>query len=413
MAWRSWFWSRVLPVALAGAWLAACGGGGAGSGSEGGVATWRVSDAAVADIDGDGRNEVLGVAAFSPVQGADTGELRVFRSGAAQPDRYSFGDFPWRMTLGDVDGDGAIDVLVTDVDARAIWYLRQDPNDRGRFLAARMLASGIHSMQVALVDATGDDVPDIVATDQDASARGLRVYAQDPMRRGEFAAPVDLALPARATAIVAGDVDGDTRPDLLVYLQSVGGVASSYAFGVLMQTAPGRFAPLETMAPQTGVDARRLLLGDYDRDGRTDVLAYLSPSRFASDRSKVVTIRQGPGGLFGPPVDTLLADIEQGDDAHFADLNDDGALDMAIGGIGLRDGELRARVHLYQQDGAGAFTRIAQVAPQFGVGILAAGDFDGDLRVDLAMLGDEHHCKMYLQSTTVPGAFDRASFLPD
>jgi hypothetical protein len=239
------------------------------------------------------------------------------------------------------------------------------------------------------------------------------VHAQDALRRGEFSASADIPLPARATTVAEGDIDGDGRADLAVYLQGVGGVASSYAFGVLLQSAPGQFAPIETMAPQSGVDAQRLLLRDYDRDGRLDVLAYLSPSSFASDRSKVVTIRQGPGGLFAAPVYTSFADIEQGHDAVFADLDDDGELDMAIGGIGLKDGELRARVHLYRRDGAGGFTRVAQIAPQFGVSRLAAGDFDGDHRVDLAMLGDEHHCKMYLQSTTVPGAFDRASFLPD
>ncbi len=69
---------------------------------------------------------------------------------------------------------------------------------------------------------------------------------------------------------------------------------------------------------------------------------------------RIVVLLQGPGVSF-IELDTSLAHIEEVSHAVFADLTDDGAMDVAAGGTGIRNGEMRARAHLFHQDGNGGF----------------------------------------------------------
>lgn len=391
--------------------IAAGCGGGAGGGADSLGSLWVPTDVVVADIDGDGRNEILTTAKFKPKQGADVGEFRVYRQGAALPDVYPLGVYPWRMTVGDLDGDGLDDVLVADVDARVLWWLRQNPADRGHFEVPRRLAEDFLTYQVALTDVSGDGVPDIVATDPTLAARRLRVLVQRVANRGTFDAPEDITVAGGSPVIASGDVDGDSRADLVIQAQGVGGVSSRSVFLLLLQIAPGVFAPAEELAPQSGLAAQRLVIADYDRDGRPDILAYMTQQQSSATR-RLVVLLQGPGVTF-TEVDTPLSDIDEVSDAVFADLTDDGAIDAAVGGIGIRDGELRARVHLFHQRGDGGFVREARIAPQFGVTRMTAGDVNDDGRIDLVFVGDENHCQVALQSRASPGTFDDLRFLAD
>ena len=407
--WRQRLRDGVLVWVIAA--LSGCGGGGAGGGAGDPGSLWVPSDAVVADIDADGRNEILTIAKFHPKQGADTGEFRVYRQGAALPDVYSLGVYPWRMTVGDVDGDGLDDVLVADVDARVLWWLRQDPGHRGRFEAPRRLAEDFLTYQVVLADVSGDGIPDIVATDPILAAQRLRVLVQRAANRGTFDAPVDIAVAGGSPVIASGDIDGDSRVDLVFQAQGVGGVSSSSVFVLLLQTAPGVFAPAEQLAPQSGLAAQRLVIADYDRDGRQDILAYMTQQQSNATR-RIIVLLQGPGVSF-TEVGTSLAGIEEVSDGVFADFTDDGAIDAAVGGIGIRDGEVRARVHLFHQSGNGGFVRASSIAPQFGVTRMTAGDVNDDGRVDLVFVGDENHCQVALQSPTSPGTFEDRRFLAD
>src|SRR5512143_4335495 len=136
--------------------LTSCGGGGGGGhDSDWLFPLWVPTDVAVADVDGDGRADVLTLAQFASSQNQRDGRLIVHLQTA--PGTFSaiqtaiVGEYPWRLAVGDIDGDGAVDVAVVDVDgSRGVWVLLQDRGNRGHFLAAREVASGIGAYDLAM-----------------------------------------------------------------------------------------------------------------------------------------------------------------------------------------------------------------------------------------------------------------------
>ena len=105
-------------VAIAAA-LAGCGvpdetsGGGSSTSS-----AWIQTDLAGADLDGDGRNDIVTIATLQQSFGVNEGTLKIYRQttpGAFVASTIRIGSFPWRLKISDVNGDGAPDLLVLDV----------------------------------------------------------------------------------------------------------------------------------------------------------------------------------------------------------------------------------------------------------------------------------------------------------
>lgn len=110
-----------------------------------------------ADIDGDGLSELVS-------QGALNALVVVFPNlgggafGAPQeillPEQFFFGSQPFGVAAGDLDGDGAADILVADGGALTVRVLRND--GAGDFTLEDGLAAGIGAQSVALGDTDGD-----------------------------------------------------------------------------------------------------------------------------------------------------------------------------------------------------------------------------------------------------------------
>src|SRR5205823_3436239 len=69
--------------------------------------------------------------------------------------------------------------------------------------------AGVAPIGAAVADFHGDGRPDL------AIAGKGGVFVLSNRGDGSFAAPVQIALPADATAVAVGDIDGDGKPDIL------------------------------------------------------------------------------------------------------------------------------------------------------------------------------------------------------
>jgi hypothetical protein len=307
-----------------------------------------------------------------------------------------------------VDGDGLPDLLTTDGDGRAVWLLPQNPLDQGRFLPPRAIVSGSGKpYDAAIADLDGDGSPDVAVTMGSIGSSGL-LLDQDPAQPGAFVATNELGFLGSPVNIVAGDIDGDGRADLLasVYLGETG-MVPDVQLAIALQHPDGTLGPSTALASQHGLNVGRLAIADYDGDGRDDLFVFFTPSS-ADFHAKLTVLLQGPQpDTFSAPIDTSLADVRGIDGATVADLDGDGRPDVAVVGffpVGSPT-VVQSRLDLFRRSGGGAFTLTGLYDMPVAVSRVAAGDVDGDGLNDLVVLGGEGQALLLLQSQTARGTF--------
>jgi hypothetical protein len=276
-------------VTLAAA-LVACGGPDETSGGGTTSSAWIQTDLAGADLDGDGRNDIVTIATLQQSFGVSDGTLKIYRQttpGAFVASTIRLGSFPWRLKISDVNGDGAPDLLVLDViggsgaNDDVLYLLLQDVNNRGRFLAPRVVASGLSANDFVVTDANLDIAPDIVTAGVPGGGDGAAQYLQIPTARGTFEAPSVLNLAGRPQRVAAGDVGGSLRADLVAYsILDTSASANSpgqlvVAYSTLFDaagTSAFYLTPGRVMATNVGVNAQAIAVTDVDGNALQDIV---------------------------------------------------------------------------------------------------------------------------------------------
>ena len=159
------------------------------------------------------------------------------------------------VAIGDVDGDGFNDIVVTDPgptggSAPSVNVLRQDPANPGTFLApvSYPLAQNNRVFDIRLADLNGDTRPDIVL----GESRVVSVLLQDGVTPGTFLPAVTYATPVGAFQIGIADANGDALPDIFTTNSAtqplVNGAYTTQPGVLLQQSAtPGTFGALQNL----------------------------------------------------------------------------------------------------------------------------------------------------------------------
>ena len=381
------------------------------------------------DLDGDGRLDVVALThqfGDQPQQGLLTVRRQTQPGRFATAESYVVGCYPWSISATDVDGDGHVDLVVTDVSytgcadpaaRKAIYLLRQDPARSGHFLTPVKLVEDVRTYRPAIADLNGDGAPDIAYGESSAGTTRYHVLYQDPLQRGRFALPVEVAAPGMVEDIVAGDIDGDGRADLLmlVYDTSIS-YPSHSMLAVVMQRADGTLAPPVLRSDQTGVNVERLGILDADGDGLKDLLAFFTPT--STDFHKFLrTLQQRSGSPnWSAPVDVDVQFIPGSCAAAFGDLDQDGRMDVALGCTWLESNPLvaptiRGRVNvLLERNVGGNFALAAGIDVTPSPDAVTIGDLDGDGRNDIVL--HDGSAQWWMRQTTTPGGFESPQPLP-
>ena len=166
-----------------------------------------------------------------------------------------------------------------------------------------------------------------------------------------------------------GDFNGDGIPDLVV---AVGGTGSTPAVSVFLGKGDGTFqAPLGS---GSGIDSWYITVGDFNGDGKQDVAI----GGYDNTTSHpVIQILLGNGdGTFSTGQNIVVSAIPNS--IASGDFNGDGKLDLAI---------VSDKVYFYQGAGNGTFTASTTVTMSSKYQLVQAvvGDFNGDGKADLAV----------------------------
>jgi hypothetical protein len=330
----------------------------------------------------------------------------------AVPPRIDSRDGPVRPVVGDIDGDGALDVAVSAAGGSSVhvlWGLGNGELGRGpRATTDRF------PVDVVVIDLDGDRLLDIVAVSiaessvsivrhtaprsfgaretYNLSAGGLGVRAahvdSDPhmdlvvVTRGpihilrgrgdgtfEEAASIEVsASPTCCGALAVVDIDGDSFADIAYGVSLPDGAHVALRDG----SGDGSFGG-ESFIPTGGREIRDLDVVDLNGDALLDIVV-------AHETSMDVTVLLGDetGGFrTGERYETR----EGMHAVVVADIDLDGVRDLAF--------RFRASIGVRRGLGDGRFGAEHRFAAAGSAGGIAAGDFDGDGDDDLAVSGDE------------------------
>lgn len=258
-----------------------------------------------------------------------------------------------RVRWDDVDGDDRVDLLLEGFDLRGVAF--QDDDLR---LDVRTVPLQLGLTPFAVADADDDGLRDLLVS----SSWGLVVLRQRAPRVFER----DLAIPATegTQQLALGDFDGDGLDDA-VFGRGSSQLGITPRVDVHVSDGRGGFARTVSVPLPLNMNGvlRDLETGDFDGDGRLDLLVPTSQGVFAVLRT--------PGGLLAPPVLVQPAPPSGGGSAS-GDVDGDGFDDALLGG----------RLYRGSPGGLVASTRLASTRDW------ALADVDGDGALDAVLRPD-------------------------
>ena len=261
------------------------------------------------------------------------------------------------LAVGDVDGDGHVDVVVPDERTNQLVLLRGTAD--GGFAPATRLATTRAPRRVVLADVTGDRRPDLLVIGE----TGLVLHTG--LENGGFDAPRSVQTGDHLSDVVPADVNADGRTDLAVLDRS----RSTISF--LLGGADGGFKAGDSYL--VGYGAESAVLADFDGDGKVDALTL---NRLADN----ATLLRGLGNGEFDGIVCLRGEIGDLTSITVDDFDRDEHPDIAVAS------EPGGRIALFLGRGDGRF----QAQPPINVGrqprALVASDFDQDGSPDLAVV---------------------------
>ena len=322
--------------------------------------------AELGDLDGDGDLDVF----VSNYNQANTAWLND-GSGTYQQvwtDTVSSGSWPFGMALGDLDGDGDLDVYEA-----AMWS-----NDRvllnngdGTFSHGQSIGSS-DGRRVELADLDGDgDLDAFVATASNSNPPN-RVYLNDGT--GTLVGGQSMSN-RRSQGVALGDLDGDG--DLDAFVANIGyGTPPEGPNEVWLNDGDGTFTNTEQSLGFA--ESQSVALGDLDGDGDLDAFV-------ANQDSEPNTVWFNDGeGTFTDSGQTLGAQTSL--HVELGDVDGDGDLDAFVANTGSGNPN-----QVWINDGSGTFSPSGQEVSTNSSGVsLGDVDGDGDLDAFIARSGEDH-----------------------
>ncbi len=333
----------------------------------------------VADVNGDGKPDIV-----VGNGGGDTsvGVLLGNGDGTFQPVLLTYiasmGENN-SVAVADVNGDGKPDLIVatccqSNGDAAAAVLLG---NGDGTFQAPLFYDAGGSGSVLVVADVNGDGKPDIVVTNYNNSNNST-VSVLLGNGNGTFQPALISAAPDDAATLIVADVNGDGKPDVLIYGNSI---------GVLLGNGDGTF---QSATYYHGGYCSSVAIADVNGDAIPDLVTANAGLKDCGPNAQgFAGILLGNGdSTFQPVVDYLAINYTNGGvgDVAVADLNGDDKPDVMVTSGTQLFGTIPGTVGVLLGNGNGTF----QTAVTFQTGgtqadAAVAADLNNDGRPDIVV----------------------------
>ena len=319
---------------------------------------------AVGDFNGDGNKDV----ALTDYTAADVWILLGNGDGTLQPAvGYPVGPYyPLQVVVKDFDRDGKQDLAVSYLASGGVSVL--SGNGDGSFQPQVFYAAGQSGGFLAVADFNGDGNPDLALA-------GSEIYVLLGNGDGTFAPAIGYAGAPLNGSLATGDFNGDGNPDLAATCGT--GVDRPGSVAILLGSGHGGM-PGTGVLPVgfngKGVKPYQMAVGDFNGDGNQDLAV--------ADGAGAVQILLGNGdGTFQSAMNYTVTGI-----AVFVlagDFNGDGISDLAV--LSSSSSQKPQTISILLGNKDGTLQPGATYTLPLSESWLAAGDFNGDGKLDLVV----------------------------
>ena len=258
------------------------------TGSDASVGMFGINCIALADMDGDGKADV--------VMGNQDGSISVVLN-TSTPGSITTSSFGvpfntlvtasygiYGMAVGDLDGDGKRDIVFTGVDSTISVF--QNTSTMGSISLASQVTYGsglaANTQCVVFSDIDGDGKPDLAVTNGINNTLSIfrNTATAGTIDASSFGVPVIFPSAFQAGSIVAGDFDGDGKPDLAVSASTEYWGPGDYNLDQAIylyhnNAIPGTINQASFFAiayPLGHNNVFGIAVGDIDGDGKPDIV---------------------------------------------------------------------------------------------------------------------------------------------